>query len=221
MRLNIVITGANRGIGLSFCKHFANLGHNIYAICRNSSPELEKITDKIIENIDISDAPSCKKLFTKLSDVKIDLLINNAGILSNEILGQIDYESINKQFQVNTLGALRVTEGLMNNFQENSKIAIITSRMGSIGDNGSGGRYGYRMSKAALNAAGKSLAVDLKPRGISVGIFHPGLVSTDMIGGNGDISPDVAASRISGLIEKLSIKNSGELRHSNGETLPW
>ena len=221
MKLNIVVTGANRGIGLSFCKYFANLGHNVYAACRNSSAELEKVTDNIIENIDIGDAESCNLLFEKLSDIRIDLLINNAGILSDEILGEIDYESINKQFQVNTLGALRVTEGLLNNFQENSKIAIITSRMGSIGDNGSGGRYGYRMSKAALNAAGKSLALDLKPRGISVGIFHPGLVSTDMIGGNGDISPDVAASRISGLIEKLSTTNSGEFWHSNGEHLPW
>jgi NAD(P)-dependent dehydrogenase (short-subunit alcohol dehydrogenase family) len=221
VKLNIVVTGANRGIGLSFCKHFANLGHNIYAACRKQSAELKKFSNNVIENIDISDAKSCDKLFEKLSDVKIDLLINNAGILSNEILGQIDYESINKQFQVNALGALRVSEGLLNNFQENSKIAIITSRMASIGDNGSGGRYGYRMSKAALNAAGKSLAVDLKPRGISVGIFHPGLVSTDMIGGNGDISPDVAASRISGLIEKLSTANSGEFWHSNGETLPW
>jgi NAD(P)-dependent dehydrogenase (short-subunit alcohol dehydrogenase family) len=93
--------------------------------------------------------------------------------------------------------------------------------MGSIADNGSGGRYGYRMSKAALNAAGKSLAVDLEPKGVVVGIFHPGLVSTDMIGGNGDISPDVAATRIAGLIDKLTISNSGTFWHSNGETLPW
>ncbi|MFT6077739.1 MAG: NAD(P)-dependent dehydrogenase (short-subunit alcohol dehydrogenase family), partial [Rickettsiales bacterium] len=129
--------------------------------------------------------------------------------------------SIEKQFQINALGALRVTEGLINNLHKTSKIAIITSRMGSIADNGSGRRYGYRMSKAALNAAGKSLAIDLEPRGIAVGIFHPGLVSTDMIGGNGDISPDEAATRIARLIDKLAISNSGTFWHSNGEILPW
>jgi NAD(P)-dependent dehydrogenase (short-subunit alcohol dehydrogenase family) len=221
MSLNIVITGANRGIGLSFCKHFNSLGYNVYGICRKSSPELEKVASTVIEGIDISNPDSCNLLFKKLSEVKIDLLINNAGILLNEVLGQIDFDSIEKQFQINALGALRITEGLLNNLHQSSKVAIITSRMGSIADNGSGGRYGYRMSKAALNAAGKSLAIDLKPKGVTVGIFHPGLVSTDMIGGNGDISPDVAATRIAGLIDQLTISNSGTFWHSNGEILPW
>jgi NAD(P)-dependent dehydrogenase (short-subunit alcohol dehydrogenase family) len=221
MSLNIVVTGTNRGIGLSFCKYFSGLGHNVYGVCRKPSPELEKVATTIIEDIDIGNPDSCNSLFEKLSEVKIDLLINNAGILLNETLGQIDFNSIEKQFQINALGALRITEGLINNLHQNSKIAIITSRMGSIADNGSGGRYGYRMSKAALNAAGKSLAVDLEPKGVAVGIFHPGLVSTDMIEGNGDISPDVAAKRIVGLIDKLTISNSGTFWHSNGEVLPW
>ena len=221
MSLNIVITGANRGIGLSFCRHFSRLGYNVYGICRKSSPELEKVASTIIEGIDIGNPNSCNLLFKKLSEVKIDLLINNAGILLNEVLGQIDFDSIEKQFQINTLGALRITEGLMNNLHQASKVAIITSRMGSIADNGSGGRYGYRMSKAALNAAGKSLAIDLKPKGVTVGIFHPGLVSTDMIGGNGDATPDEAATRIAGLIDKLTIFNSGTFWHANGEILPW
>ena len=221
MSPNVVITGANRGIGLSFCRHFHSLGYNVYGVCRKSSPELEKVATTVIEDIDIGDSDSCESLFEKLSEVKIDLLINNAGILLNESLGQIDFNFIEKQFQINALGALRITEGLMNNLHKDSKVAIITSRMGSIADNGSGGRYGYRMSKAALNAAGKSLAVDLKPKEIAVGIFHPGLVSTDMIGGNGDISPDVAATRIAGLIDKLTISNSGTFWHSNGEILPW
>lgn len=221
MNLNIVVTGANRGIGLSFCKYFSGLGHKVYGVCRKSSPDLEKVANTIIEDIDIGNPDSCSSLFKKLSEVKIDLLINNAGILLNETLGQIDFNAIEKQFQINALGALRITEGLINNLHQTSKVAIITSRMGSIADNGSGGRYGYRMSKAALNAAGKSLAVDLGPKGVAVGIFHPGLVSTDMIGGNGDILPDVAAMRIAGLIDKLTISNSGTFWHSNGEILPW
>ena len=221
MNLNIVVTGANRGIGLSFCKYFSGLGHKVYGVCRKSSPDLEKVANTIIEDIDIGNPDSCSSLFKKLSEVKIDLLINNAGILLNETLGQIDFNAIAKQFQINALGALRITEGLISNLHQTSKVAIITSRMGSIADNGSGGRYGYRMSKAALNAAGKSLAVDLEPKGVAVGIFHPGLVSTDMIGGNGDILPDVAAMRIAGLIDKLTISNSGTFWHSNGEILPW
>jgi NAD(P)-dependent dehydrogenase (short-subunit alcohol dehydrogenase family) len=221
MSLDVVVTGANRGIGLSFCKHFGGLGHNIYGVCRKSSSELEKVATTVIDNVDIANPDSCNLLFKELSDLKIDLLINNAGILLNENLGKIDFDSIEKQFQVNALGTLRITEGLINNLHKTSKVAIITSRMGSIADNGSGGRYGYRMSKAALNAAGKSLAIDLEPKGVVVGIFHPGLVSTDMIGGNGDISPDEATTRIAGLIDRLTISNSGTFWHSNGDILPW
>jgi NAD(P)-dependent dehydrogenase (short-subunit alcohol dehydrogenase family) len=221
MDLNVVVTGANRGIGLSFCNYYKKLGYRVYGICRTASPELEKSADIIIDGIDIGNSDTCNFLFEKLSDIKIDILINNAGILSNETLGQLDFNSIEKQFQINTLGALRITEGLLNNFIPNSKIAIITSRMGSIADNSSGNYYGYRMSKAALNAAGKSLAVDLKPKGISVGIYHPGYVATEMVGGNGDISPEIAAKRISKLIETLNLSNSGTFWHSNGNILPW
>lgn len=219
--MNIVITGANRGIGLAFSEYYSNLGCNIFAVCRKPSPRLEQATTNIISDIDISDPTDCNLVCEKLAKNKIDLLINNAGILQNEILGQIDYDSISKQFLVNSLGALRISEGLVDNLNINGKIAIITSRMGSIADNGSGGRYGYRMSKAALNAAGKSLSIDLKPKKISVGIYHPGLVSTDMIGGMGDISADEAARRIANLIEKLNLENSGSFWHSNGEILPW
>ena len=218
--MNIIVTGANRGIGLSFCTYFNRLGHHVYGVCRQSSPQLETVAT-VIDNIDISHPASCKSLFEKLSDVNIDLLINNAGILLNESLGQLNFDTIEQQFNVNALGALRITEGLMKDFNQGTKVALITSRMGSIADNSSGGRYGYRMSKAALNAAGKSLAIDLKELGVSVGIFHPGLVSTDMIGGNGDIEPDEAAQRIAGLIEKLTLSNSGTFWHSNGEILPW
>ena len=219
----VLVTGANRGIGLAFCKYFKDLGYIVYALCRKSSDELEQVANTIIEDVDISDAKDCDLLFKKLAGVKIDLLINNAGILLNEVLGQIDFDSIRKQFEVNTLGALRISEGLINNnnFNEPAKIAIITSRMGSIEDNSSGGRYGYRMSKAALNAAAKSLSIDLKPKGIAVGIYHPGFVATDMVGGVGDISPKTAAKRIAALIDKLDISNSGTFWHSNGEILPW
>jgi short-subunit dehydrogenase len=221
MSLNIVVTGANRGIGLSFCKYYNNLNFYVFGVCRQSSSELEENATKVIENVDIANPMACKYLFNELSEIKIDILINNAGILTNESLGLINYDSILKQFNVNTLGALRVTEGLLNNLHKDSKVIVITSRMGSVADNESGGMYGYRISKSALNAAAKSLANDLKPKGIPVGIFHPGLVSTDMIGGKGDIPPYEAAKRIAKLIENLSLSNTGTFWHSNGEILPW
>ena len=196
MKPNIVITGANRGIGLSFCKYYHSLGYHVFAVCRTKSEELGACANHIISGIDIASSSNCQKLIHALSGSRIDLLINNAGLLLDNRLGSIQYDTIEMQFQVNALGALRITEGLIPNLRTNAKVALISSRMGSIDDNSSGGRYGYRMSKAALNAAGKSLAIDLKPKKIAVGIYHPGLVSTDMIGGIGDISSDEAARQI-------------------------
>ena len=218
---NVVITGASRGIGLSLSKHYQQQGCQVYATCRRSSSELEDSGVNIIEGIDVASTEAVKNLAQALSDTKIDLLINNAGVLKNEVLGQIDFDSIQAQIEVNAYGPLRVTEALQNNLSHNAKVAMITSRMGSIADNTSGGRYGYRMSKAALNIASVSIAHDLAHKGIAVGIFHPGLVGTEMIGGYGDITPDQAASRISERIDDLTLSNSGGFWHSNGEQLPW
>jgi len=147
---NIVITGASRGIGLSLTKQFQEQGCQVYAACRNASSELEASGARIIENVDVAQATSIEHLSNTLSGVGIDLLINNAGVLKNEVLGDIDFDSIQTQIDVNAYGPLRVTQGLLSNLNEGAKIAMITSRMGSITDNTSGGRYGYRMSKAAL-----------------------------------------------------------------------
>ena len=218
---NIVITGANRGIGLSFTKQFQEQGCQVYAACRQASSELEASGANIIEGVDFGDAASVERLGAALSGVGIDLLINNAGVLKNEVLGQIDFESIQAQIEVNAYGPLRVTQALLGNLNDGAKVAMITSRMGSIADNTSGGRYGYRMSKAALNIASVSIAHDVMHRGIAVGIFHPGLVGTEMIGGFGDITPDQAAARLRQRIDELSLENSGTFWHSNGEVLPW
>ena len=118
-------------------------------------------------------------------------------------------------------GPLRVAQSLLDNLASGSKVAIMTSRMGSVADNDSGGYYGYRASKAAVNAIGKSLAVDLRPRGVSVFLVHPGYVATDMVGRSGDITPEVAAERMVGLLDKLGMEQSGSFRHSNGSELPW
>ncbi|MCE0495306.1 SDR family oxidoreductase [Vibrio salinus] len=221
MTQSVVITGANRGIGLELARIYLKNGWNVFAVCRQPGKELEALGVDIISNIDISSSDSVKQLVHALSVREIDLLINNAGILRDEQLGYLDFDSIQEQYTVNALGALRVTEGLLGNLSKGSKIALITSRMGSIADNSSGGRYGYRMSKAALNAAGKSLSVDLKSRGIAVAVLHPGYVQTDMVGGRGNISPQEAAKNLSQRIEQLSLDTSGTFWHSSGEELLW
>ena len=217
----IVITGANRGIGLSLCKHYKGKDYTVYAVFRHTSTELENLGVEFIEGIDVSKAKCIAQLKEQLQGVSIDILINNAGILRNEILGCIDYDSIQQQFQVNALGPLKISEALKDQFATAAKLVLITSRMGSLADNTSGGRYGYRMSKAALNIAGISLAHDLKSQGVAVAILHPGLVSTEMIGRYGDINPDQAATRLAQRIEDLTLATSGSFWHSNGEELPW
>lgn len=221
MSKTIVITGANRGIGLSFTNLFLKRGDRVFAVCRQASPALADSGADIIEGVDVTDAEGITKLKGALKGISIDWLINNAGILRDEQLGHLDADSIRTQFETNALAPLLITEALMDNLAEEAKVALITSRMGSIADNTSGGRYGYRMSKAALNAAGKSLSVDLKSRGVALAILHPGLVGTDMIGGHGDITPDQAAERLTQRIDELTLDTTGTFWHSNGEVLPW
>ncbi len=222
MNKNIVITGANRGIGLALAKQYASVGENVYAICRTRSEALDLITDiQVIDSIDVTNGHDLGRLTHAMKGVNIDVLINNAGILSEEALGNIDVERLKKQFEVNAIGSLMTTEALLNNLQAGGKIILISSRMGSISDNGSGGSYGYRMSKAALNSAGKSLAIDLKPRHIALGILHPGFVQTALVDHQGELTADQSASQLIERIEELTLKTSGTFRHTNGESLPW
>ena len=216
-----VITGANRGIGLALTQEYLNKGYRVIAICRSTSAALNATSAEVIDHIDVSDATSIRLLMEKLRDIKIDVLINNAGVLNSDVLGRIDFESLLKQIEVNALGPLRITEALLDNLHNGSKVGLITSRMGSISDNGSGGYYGYRMSKAALNAAGMSLAKDLSPKGVAVAILHPGFVQTEMVGMSGDISAQIAAQRLLERMNELTIETSGTFWHANGEQLPW
>lgn len=216
-----LITGANRGIGLELCRTLCDAQFRVIAACRTSSTELAKLDLRVIESIDVSSGKSVEDLARALEGESLDLVINNAGILTVETLDQLDVARIQKQFEVNALGPLRVTHALLPNLKRGSKIALITSRMGSIGDNGSGGYYGYRMSKAALNMAGVSLARDLKSKGISVGIFHPGYVATDMTGHHGNTSARESAAQLVERIAQLTLENTGTFWHADGQVLPW
>ncbi len=216
-----LVTGANRGIGLELCRLLKARGERVIAACRGASPELKALGVQIEEGVDVADNASLIALGQRLKGQKLDTLIANAGILRSEDLGNLDYGSIEAQWQVNALGPLRTVEALLPSLRHSSKIALITSRMGSIGDNGSGGYYGYRMSKAALNAAGMSLARDLQGKGVAVITLHPGFVRTDMTGGSGGIDPAESATMLIARIDALTLKTTGKFLHANGEELPW
>lgn len=218
---NVVITGANRGIGLELVKTYVAKGDRVFALCREKSAELANTGADIVEGIDVADENLEASLRDALKGIEINILINNAGIFLDDALGEIDFQDLVRQFAANAAGPLRVTQALLENMNTGSKVALITSRMGSMSDNTSGGYYGYRMSKAALNAAGVSLARDLNRRGIAVAILHPGFVQTRMVNFNGDIGPEVAAERLAKRIAELNPTNSGTFWHSNGDVLPW
>lgn len=221
MSQTIVIIGANRGIGLELARTWEKRGDDVIAVCRQSSEALRALDVKIIEDIDVSRADSIQQLHAELNATRIDTLYHNAGIMLSETLAAMNFEQIRKQFEINTLGPLQVTVSLLDRIADNGKIGLMTSRMGSIEDNTSGRKYGYRISKAGLNAAGKSLAVDLKPRGIAVAILHPGYVRTDMTQQHGHIGPQQAAERLVQRMDELNLDNTGTFWHSDGSVLPW
>jgi len=160
------------------------------------------------------------RLKREIGDQSIDVLINNAGILRHDSFGELDYDAMLEQYRVNTLGPLRVTEALAPNLHEGSKVAIVTSRVGSIDDNSSGGNWGYRASKTAVNMVGTNLMHELRPRKIAVALLHPGLVATDMTGQTG-ISPQESARGLIERIDELTLANSGSFWHAEGYELPW
>ena len=221
MSSTVVITGANRGVGLALAEHYQQEGWQVIGVCRQTSEELARVAAKVVEGIDVTQGEDIARLEASLAGHTIDLLINNAGLLRDDVLGDIEIDSLRQQMEINAYAPLRVSEALLPMMKKGSKIANITSRMGSLADNDSGGRYGYRASKAALNAFGKSLAIDLKPRGIAVAQLHPGYVKTRMVNFGGHISPQESATGIAACIKALNLENSGGFWHSNGEQLPW
>ena len=217
-----VVTGANRGIGLALTRELSQRGYQVLAACRKATPALSALAVEVAAGVDVTEAAGIERLAAAVGDRNIDLLINNAGILRwGDQLDALDVDGIRSQFEVNALGPLLVTAKLRPRLQQGAKVALITSRMGSIDDNTSGGFYGYRMSKAALNMAGKSLAEDLKRQGVAVAILHPGMVKTEMVGDHGQIEPEQAAQGLLARVDALTLATTGGFWHANGERLPW
>ena len=215
-----LVTGASRGIGLELCRQLRRRGDVVIAVCRRASDGLRSLDCRIVEGVEVTDDESVARLAAGMRGERLDLLVNNAGILSIETLDDLDFGRMSREFEVNALGPLRVTRALLPNLGRGSKVVIVTSRMGSIADNGSGGYYGYRMSKAAVNMAGASLARDLAGRGITVLMLHPGMVATEMTGAHG-IPVAESAQNLIARIEQLGPAASGSFHHANGEPLPW
>lgn len=217
-----LVTGANRGIGLEYCRQLQGRGDAVIAVCRQTSPELDALDVRVEAGVELSSETAIHALVQRLEGVVLDGVILNAGILQSMGLEDLDAEGIRRQFEVNALAPLLLSRALLERMGHGCKLALMTSRMGSIDDNTSGGSYGYRMSKVALNIAGKSLAHDLAPRGIAVAILHPGLVRTRMIKFNPNgISPEQSVQGLLARIDALTLATSGTFWHANGEVLPW
>jgi len=192
----------------------------VIATSRKPSEELESLGFRW-ECLDVVSESSVASLVEALGDVVLDLLLHNAGVSCKDHIEALDFQGMRTQYEVNTLGPLRVTGALLGSLKRGSKVAIVSSRMGSMADNATGRQYGYRLSKAAVNMVGVNLAQDLAPRGIAVGILHPGYVRTQMTEGRGEIEAEQSAKGLVARIEELSLATTGQFRHAEGRTLPW
>lgn len=223
-----LVTGADRGIGAAICSQLVERGKTAIAACLRDAPETAVPGVEVIKGVDVTSAASVQSLFEKVSQRRIDVLVHNAGRVSQEPFGHLDFDAMQLDYAVNALGPLRVTQALMPCLGSGSKIGVITSRVGSLGENGSGGLWGYRMSKAAANMAVLNLAHELRDRGIAVMALHPGSVRTQMTAGLVDartvgtlMSPEESAEGLIDRLEQLELPSSGTFFHANGERLPW
>ena len=224
----VLITGANRGIGLEFARQYAEEGWRVLATCRRPSQaaDLSGLPGEVeIFALDVGEGESVAALARTLKREDIDLLVCNAGIYGPRPsqFGATDYESWADVLRINTLAPLRISEAFIENVarSERKSIAFLSSKMGSMGDNASGGSYIYRSSKSALNAVAKSLAVDLAPREISVTVLHPGWVRTDMGGPSALIDADESVSGMRRVIDGLTLERSGRFYNYDGSEIVW
>ena len=230
---SLLVTGASRGLGLEFSRQYAADGWRVYATCRDprkarALAELEHSSKALatVHRLDVSNGEQVEALAKELDGEAIDMLINNAGIFGGGYemtFGNTDYALWEETLQINTLGPLRMAEAFIDHIvrSERKLIVNISTRMGSVADNGSGGHYLYRSSKAGLNMVTKSLAVDLQEKGIIAVALHPGWVRTDQGGPEAPITPAQSVASLRAVIAKLSFADSGRFIAYNAMDIPW
>jgi 2-glutathionyl-2-methylbut-3-en-1-ol dehydrogenase len=224
---NILVVGADRGIANAICRQLAARGDRVLAACLGEGVGFAAGGVDTIGGIDVTSDAAVRKLVDGLRarNARLDWVLHVAGVLGLDELGAIDYDDMRRQFEINTLGPLRVVEACIPFVGPGSKVGIVTSRVGSLGDNGSGGMYAYRVSKAGANMVALNLHHDLSKRGISVVALHPGMVATDLTknypGNFNYIQPDEAARGLIARMDELTAASSGQFRHANGDKLLW
>ena len=228
---NVLVTGANRGLGLGFVKNYLRKNVDVVSTTRDvkSSRELLALKERFPENLEIFELDLLKEsagytVANFLGDRPIDILIINAGVGSNnQYLQAVSPKPWMEVLKVNLIAPLMVTQSIIDNVKKGSdkKIYFLSSQLGSIADNTSGGMYIYRSSKTGLNQVVKSLSVDLKPQGITVVSLHPGWVKTDMGGPNAPVSIDESIEGMMNVIETTNINDSGRFLNFDGKELPW
>lgn len=228
----VVITGASRGIGLQFARSYAEEGHRVFACCRQPEQaqaltELAAASDGLlsVHPLNVVNESHRQALAAVLTGTAVDVLINNAGVYPHRGMGFGELEASQwlEGFYVNTIAPVLLAQTLVNNIAASQRklIASVTSKMGSIADNGSGGAYAYRSTKSALNSAMRSLAIDLRERGISVILLHPGWVKTDMGGVNAMITVEESVAQMRAILDRADLDTSGTFFDRNGQPIPW
>jgi NAD(P)-dependent dehydrogenase (short-subunit alcohol dehydrogenase family) len=226
------ITGANRGLGLEFARQYSADGWQVFAACRDpdSASELRGLADASDDKLqmlalDVTDPVSVKAAAAELDGQAIDLLLNNAGVggAKGQTIGNINYEAWAKVLDVNAMGPMRIAEAFVDHVarSERKLIVTLTSGMGSLADNTSGGAFAYRSSKAAVNMVMRSLAIDLAARGITCVVVNPGWVRTDMGGPHATLTPAKSVTALRRLIETLGPAQSGKFFNYDGREYAW
>ena len=222
---HVVVVGADRGIAAALVEVYRGRGDDVTAVCRDDGSAWEGKAVRVVGGCDVTDDDAVARMASELGDTPIDVLVHVAGIGSLDRFGRFDFAAMLAHYDLNALGPLRVVSALADRLARGARVGIVTSRMGSIGDNGSGRMYSYRMSKAAANMLGVNLHHELKPRDVYVVLLHPGTVATEMTKGAPDwdrfTRPAESAAGLAARLDALGPDTPVEFRHADGTLLPW
>ena len=222
-----LVIGADRGIGLAICRQLAARGETVVAACLGAGDAHDGSEVEAIPGIDVTSGDDIARMVEALAarGGQIDCVIHVAGVLGLDALGSLDFDDVRRQIEINTIGPLRAVEAALPHLAADAKVGIVTSRVGSLADNGTGQMYAYRVSKAGANMVALNLHHDLSTRGIAVAALHPGMVATDLTkdipGDFSYITPDEAADGLIRRMDALTLETSGRFWHADGEELPW